>query len=120
MINRRNLNNAINDAFSSIHQTEVTWRKHEILQHYGPSLRRLKKVLIKNKITVKKNSEGKEMQYLLRRTSQSVHKLHGMVSVALERCKCKKDYTRYFTAVLAFDYKSYPYKDLATDVYYTQ
>ena len=119
MINRRVLNDEIQDAFSSIHQREVTWHKHEILQHYGPSLRRLKKVLLANKITVKSNGNSKEMQYLMKRTSQSVHKLHGMVSVALERCKCKRDYTRYFTAIFDFDYKAYPYKDLITDVYYS-
>jgi hypothetical protein len=120
MINRRVLNDAIHEAFSSSNQPEITWEKHEVLQQYGSSIRRLKRVLSKNHIIVKKNSNGKEMQYLMRRTSQSVHKLHGMVSVALERCRSKKDYTRFFTAILDFDYKSYPYKDIATDTRYSQ
>lgn len=121
---RRELRDKIYDLFvaeteptSVAEQYDLTLHKLLVLNRYKTALRKLRFLLSSYKIkTSKLNNETPELRYLLQRTSDSVYKLQGMVSVALEKSKTKEDFSKYFSAILSWDYSNYNYKDVSTDV----
>ena len=94
---------------------DQTLHRSQVIDRYGPAIKKLKQLLTRNKIKLNR-SHDRELNYLLQRTSQSVYKLHGMVSVALEKCHNKSDFSKYFSAIVGFEYQEYPYKDISNDV----
>lgn len=123
---RRELKEKISDIItkaasphSVVEEYDTTVHRLAVISNYHLAMKQIRSLLTKYGIKFTKQSQmypSAEMKYLLQRTSNSVYKLQGMVAVAIEKSKTREDITRYFSAVMSFDYLNYDYKDLSTDV----
>ena len=98
---------------------DPTVHRLAVISNYFVAIRKIRQLLADAGVKLVKQSQmypSNEMKYLLQRSSNSVYKLAGMVSVALEKSKSKEDFSRYFSAVVSFDYLNYDYKDISTDL----